>query len=362
MLRLPLGRGSGERYLILETKGFDELRDIDVFQRLTDGADLTVEEARSVFERIMAGQLDEALIGALLGALLTKGECVDELVGAGQAMRASALRIQCDAEAIDTCGTGGDGISTFNVSTTAAIIAAAAGATVAKHGNRSSTRVSGSTEVLTELGINVDADRATVERCLREVRIGYLNARVLHPAMKYAAPVRQAIPVRTIFNLLGPLTNPAGVRRQLVGVPRLDLVEMIAEALRRLGTVKAWVVHGSQGLCDLTVTGPTTVVELRDGALHRFTVTPEDVGLRRGELSDLLVGSPVESAARVRAILGGEKSAARDHALLNSGAALVVAGLANALSDGVSMAAGAVDDGRALATLERWRTIAGLPG
>jgi anthranilate phosphoribosyltransferase len=183
----------------------------------------------------MAGQLNEAVIGALLGALLTKGECVDELVGAAQAMRGSALRVNCDADAIDTCGTGGDGISTFNVSTTAAIIAAAAGATVAKHGNCSSTRVSGSTEVLTELGIDVEADRGVVERSLREVGIGYLNARVLHPAMKYAAAVRQAIPFRTIFNLLGPLTNPAGVRRQLVGVPRPDLVERIAEALRRLG-------------------------------------------------------------------------------------------------------------------------------
>jgi len=337
-----------------------ELR--NVFEQIAEGNDLTIDQARGVFERIMAGQLSEAVMGALLGALLSKGECVDELVGASQAMRASTLPIQCDPGAIDTCGTGGDGVSTFNVSTTAAIISAAAGVTVAKHGNRSSTRVSGSTEVLTELGINVDADRATVERCLREVRIGYLNARLLHPAMKYAAPVRQSIPVRTIFNLLGPLTNPAGVRRQLVGVPQPVLLEMIAETLRRLGTIKAWVVHGSQGLCDLTVTGPTTVIELQDGALHKFTITPEDVGLRRGDLRDLLVGSPAESAAKVRAILGGEKSPARDHALLNSGAALVVAGLTDTLSAGILMAADAIDDGRALATLERWIRIAGLPG
>lgn len=333
-----------------------------VFEHITAGNDLTVDETSGVFERIMAGQVGEALIGALLGALLTKGECVDELVGAAQVMRANALRIQCDPNAIDTCGTGGDGISTFNVSTTAAIIAAAAGATVAKHGNRSSTRVSGSTEVLTELGIDVEAGRESVERSLREVRIGYLNARLLHPAMKYAAPVRQAIPVRTIFNLLGPLTNPAGARRQLVGVPRLDLGETIAEALRRLGAVKAWVVHGSNGLCDLTVTGPTTVIELHDGALRRFTITPEIVGLPRGELGDLLVRTPAESAARVRAILNGEKSAARDHALLNAGAALVVAGVVDTLSAGVSMAAEAVDSGLALDTLERWRAIAGSLG
>lgn len=330
-----------------------------LFQRLTAGNDLTVDEARAVFERIMAGQLSEALIGALLGALLTKGECVNELVGAAQAMRASALKVRCDAEAIDTCGTGGDGISTFNVSTTAAIIAAAAGATVAKHGNQSSTRVSGSSEVLTELGINVEADRDTVERCLREVRIGYLNARLLHPAMKYAAPVRQAIPVRTIFNLLGPLTNPAGVRRQLVGVPRLDLVDTVAEALSKLGAIRAWIVHGTNGLCDLTVTGPTTVVELRDGELRKFTITPEVVGLRLGNLGDLLVRTPAESATRVLAVLNGEKGAARDQALLNAGAALVVAEVADTLSAGVSMAADTLDDGRAMATLERWRTIAG---
>jgi anthranilate phosphoribosyltransferase len=332
-----------------------------LFERLAAGTDLTVDEAKGVFERIMAGQLNEAVIGALLGALLTKGECVDELVGAAQAMRGSALQVSCDADAIDTCGTGGDGISTFNVSTTAAIIAAAAGATVAKHGNCSSTRVSGSTEVLTELGIDVEADRGVVERSLREAGIGYLNARVLHPAMKYAAPVRQAIPFRTIFNLLGPLTNPAGVRRQLVGVPRPDLVERIAEALRRLGAVHAWVVHGTHGLCDLTITGPTAVVELRNGALRRFTITPEELGLRRGELNDLRVRSPAESAARVQAIFLGERGPARDHALLNAGAALVVAGLVGNVNDGVTMARDAVDDGRAAAKLEQWRAVAGLP-
>jgi anthranilate phosphoribosyltransferase len=332
-----------------------------LFQRISARGDLTVDEAKGVFERIMAGQLNEAVIGALLGALLTKGECVDELVGAAQAMRGSAVRVNCDADAIDTCGTGGDGISTFNVSTTAAIIAAAAGATVAKHGNCSSTRVSGSTEVLTELGIDVEADRGVVERSLREAGIGYLNARLLHPAMKHAAAVRQAIPVRTIFNLLGPLTNPAGVRRQLVGVPRPDLVEKIAEALRRLGAVHVWVVHGADGLCDLTITGPTAVVELRNGALRSFTITPEEIGLRRGELNDLLVHSPAESAARVQAIFRGERGPARDHALLNAGAALVVAGIVGNVDDGVSMARDAVDDGRAEAKLEQWRAVAGLP-
>lgn len=330
-----------------------------VFETLTASRDLTREQARSVFGRIMNGSMPESVIGAFLGAFLVKGECVDELVGAAEAMRANAVRIKCKADCIDTCGTGGDGINTYNVSTTAAIIAAAAGATVAKHGNRSTTRVSGSTEVLTQLGIDVDADSRTVERCLAEVRIGYLNARSLHPAMKYAAPVRQALPVRTIFNLLGPLTNPAGARRQVLGVPRLDLVDKIAEALLALGVVHAWVVHGAGGLCDLTVTGPTTVVEVRNGALRPLTVTPEGVGLRRASLDTLLVDSPADSAETIRAILRGEPGAARDHALMNAGAALIVAGLANNLGEGVALAARAVDEKKAADTLNRWRSIAG---
>lgn len=331
-----------------------------IFDQLVAGRDLTREQTRWIFERIMGGEVPQSVIGALLGALLVKGECVDELVGAAEAMRASARRINCAADCIDTCGTGGDGISTYNVSTTAAIIAAAAGATVAKHGNRSTSRVSGSTEVLAQLGIDVETDSKTVERCLAEVRIGYLNARTLHPAMKYAAPVRQALGVRTIFNLLGPLTNPAGARRQVVGVPGLALLDKIAQALMKLGTVHAWVVHGADGLCDLTVTGRTTVVELRDGALKRFTITPEEVGLRRASLDALLVNSPMASAEIVVAILQGDSGPQREHALINAGAALVVAGLAESLRDGVARAARAVDEGAAIDTLDRWRAIAGI--
>ena len=330
-----------------------------IFATLAARRDLTREQSRQVFEDVMSGRLPDGALGALVGGLFTKGECVDELVGAAEAMRAHALKVACDAKAIDTCGTGGDGISTFNVSTTAAIIAAAAGATVAKHGNRSVTRASGSTEALTCLGIDVSADPTTVERCLATVRIGYLNARKLHPAMKNAAAVRQAIPQRTIFNLLGPLTNPAGVRRQVVGVPAPHLTEMIARALLDLGAIHAWVVHGADGLCDLTITGSTMAVEVRDGALRRFTVTPEMVGLRRGLLAELLVDSPQSSAARIQAILRGEKGPARDHALLNAGAAIVVGGLAEDLAEGVALAAGAIDGGAAAETLRQWRTIAG---
>ncbi len=326
-----------------------------IFECLRARQNLTVEQAEWVFARIMDGQLSDPTMAAFVGALLVKGESVEELVGAAKVMRGRAIRVACDdPNAIDTCGTGGDGVNTFNVSTCAAIIAAAAGATVAKHGNRSSTRVSGSTEVLNELGMDVEAEGATVERCLREARIGYLNARLLHPAMKYAAPVRQAIPVRTIFNLLGPLTNPAGVQRQLVGVPQPELVDKMAQALHRLGCVHGWVVHGDGGLCDLSVSGPSTVCELREGAFRTFTIVPEEAGLRRGSLDDLRVNSPAESAGRILSILRGEPGACRDHALLNAGAALVVAGLAATLLEGVAKAADAVDSGTAAAKLGAW--------
>ena len=330
-----------------------------VIEQLRAGKDLARGQAKWVFDRMMSGDVDERDFKALLTALVDKGESVDELVGAAEAMRAKVVRINCDAECIDTCGTGGDGISTYNVSTTAAIIAAAAGATVAKHGNRSTSRVSGSTEVLTELGIDVEADVEVVERCLREARIGYLNARNLHPAMKHAAPIRQALPFRTTFNLLGPLTNPAGARRQVLGVPRPELVEKLGRALLELGAKHAWVVHGD-GLCDLTVTGSTTVVEVREGELRRFAVDPKDVGLGRASMDDLLVSSPKASAEAVLRILDGEAGPKRDHALLNAGAALVVAGVATDLGVGVALASEAIDDGRARETLDRWRSLGGV--
>jgi len=332
-----------------------------VFARVTGGGDLTREQARRTFERIMTGEVSQPLMGALFGALLTKGESVEELVGAAEAMRARVTRIACPADAIDTCGTGGDGISTYNVSTTAAIIAAAGGATVAKHGNRSTTRICGSTEVLAELGIDVEAPRQAVELSLATIGIGYLNARMLHPAMHYAAAVRQAIPSRTIFNLLGPLTNPAGVRRQIVGVPRPELVPLMAGALSQLGAVHAWVVHGADGLCDLSVTSKTTVVEVLDGRLRTLAIEPEDVAIRRGTLSDLMIDSPQAGAKAVLQILDGEQGPRRGHALLNAGAALVVAGVAPDLRAGVDRASQAVDSGAAKAKLAQWREIAGLP-
>lgn len=348
------------RWLAIEGKGRDRIAmDLKaIFVKLTCRDDLSRDEARWVFERIIRGEMEPATVAAWLAAITVKGECIDELVGAAEAMRTAALPVRCPPGAIDTCGTGGDGMSTFNVSTTAAIVVAAAGVPVAKHGNRSTTRSSGSTEALEELGIDVEADVTVVERSLREVGIGYLNARQLHPAMRQAAPIRAAIPVRTIFNLLGPLTNPAGVKRQLVGVPSVDLVAKIATVLAGLGAVHVWVVHGADGLCDLSITGESQVVEFQNGTSRSFTVAPEDVGLARGPLAALAVESPRDSAARIWGILSGERGACRDHTLLNAGAGLVVAGRAPSLAEGVELARHAIETGAAMKTLEHWRAIA----
>lgn len=322
---------------------------------------LTEAEAYAAFGRIMSGAASEAEIAAILVALASKGECAEEIVGAARAMRDKVTPVRCEADCIDTCGTGGDGISTFNVSTTAAIIAAAAGATVAKHGNRTNSRVSGSAEVLQCLGVNIEASVPVLERCLRECRIAFLYAPRLHPAMKYALPVRQALKVRTIFNLLGPLTNPAGARRQVIGVPRPELTELLADALRRLGATRAMIVHGADGLCDLTITGPTRVSELADGRIRTYELVPEDAGLPRAELSALIVDSPQASAAAVCEVLAGRSGPRRDHALLNAAAALTVAGLCGTLRDGVRLAAEAIDRGAARETLARLAAMSTAP-
>ena len=324
-----------------------------LLEQVVRGRDLSRDDARQAFDQIMSGTVEPPVIAALLAALSAKGETIDEIAGAALAMRRCLTPVRCHPQAIDTCGTGGDGISTFNVSTTAAIIAAAAGVTVAKHGNRSTTRVSGSAEVLQALGVNIEADVPTVERCLTEVRIGFLFAPALHPAMKYAAPARKALGIRTIFNLLGPLVNPAGVRRQVIGVPRPELTETLAGVLGELGSRHAWVVHGSDGLCDLTATGESRVTELFDGTIRTFTVRPADCGLSPAtSLDDLRVNSAAASAETIREILAGQPGPRRDHALLNTGAALVVGGLAADLPAGVVRAARAVDSGAARHTLQ----------
>ncbi len=326
----------------------------DIIGQLREGRHLTREQTAAVFERIMSGALGEEQIEQFLAALADLGETVDELVGAAEVMRRHVTRVPCDdPRAVDTCGTGGDGISTFNVSTAAAVVAAAAGACVAKHGNRTNTRKSGSAEVLAALGVNIDAEVGTVARCLREIRLGFLYAARLHPAMRHAAAARKKLARRTIFNLLGPLTNPAGVRRQVIGVASPDLLPLVAEALRRLGAEHAFVVHGHDGLCDLTITGPSSYIEVRHDACRAGSLRPENVGLAVGDGGALRVGGPEESAAAIRAILAGEPGPRRGHTLLNAAATLVAASVAMEFDDGVRRAAAAIDSGAASETLTR---------
>lgn len=324
----------------------------EVLSRLAGGHDLSRAEAQELFGRIARGHVGAELLGNILTALAAKGETAEEIAGAAAAMRGSAVAVRCPAGAIDTCGTGGDGISTFNVSTAAAIIAAAAGAVVAKHGNRTNTRASGSADVLAVLGVNIEAEVAVVERCLAEAGIGFLFAPKLHPAMRHAGAVRQRLGTQTIFNYLGPLINPAGVRRQVVGVSRPGLTETFSRVLIGLNAEHAWVVHGSDGLCDLTITGPSAVCEVKDGQARAFHVRPQDAGLKTASLDALRVDSPQSSAEVIRGVLDGRPGPPRDHALLNAAAALVVAGAVEDLAAGVDAAARAVDDGRARGKLD----------
>jgi len=319
-----------------------------------DGANLSRKQTREVFEQIMTGQVPTERIAEFLRVLAGKGETANEIAGAADVMNEKVTRVHCTAECIDTCGTGGDGISTFNVSTTAAIIAAAAGATVAKHGNRTHTRASGSAEAIAQLGVNLDAPVPVLQRCLASCHIAFLYAPNLHPAMKYAGPARQALGIRTIFNLLGPLTNPAGAKRQLLGTCRPDLTETLAAVLAARGATFAWVAHAHNGLCDLSITGPTQITEIRDGCIRTFHVRPEEVGLTPAPLEALIVDSPQASATAIRDILEQrDLGPRRDHALLNAAAALVVAGLADNLHAGMRHAITTVDSGAAHATLEQ---------
>ncbi len=327
-----------------------------ILKQLVAREHLAPDEARALFDALMKNELEPPMVGALLAALATKGETVDEIVGAAQAMRGhlSAVRLPAGVNAIDTCGTGGDGKPVFNVSTTVAVVAAAAGATVAKHGNRSNARPSGSAEVLDALGVNVEADVPTLERCLAQCRVAFLHAMRLHPAMKHAAPVRRALAVRTIFNLVGPLSNPAGVRRQLLGVNRPELVETMIAALRRLGAERAMVVHGLEGLCDLSVAGPSRI-GLWDG--RQVSVEEVDctlVGAKPGRLEDLYVRSPLHSAEIIRQVLAGERGLARSMVVFNAAAAIWVAGLASDWKDGAECAEEALDSGAARETLAAW--------
>jgi anthranilate phosphoribosyltransferase len=325
--------------------------------RLADGETLGEEEAERLFGALMSGEVSAMQTAALLMALRVRGETVAEITGAARAMRAKALRVDAPADAVDTCGTGGDAKGTYNISTAAALIVAGAGVPVAKHGNRSVSSKSGSSQVLEALGVKVDAGADVAARAIREAGMGFLMAPVHHAAMKHVAPVRQELRIRTIFNLLGPLSNPAGTRRQVVGVFAAQWVEPLAHVLQRLGATHAWVVHGEDGLDELTTTGGSHVAEVKDGAIRTFTVTPADAGLDRAAPADLRGGDVAENAAALARLLDGEKGAYRDIAVFNAAAALIVAGRADTLAKGAALAAQSIDEGRARHVLEALRRI-----
>ncbi len=328
-----------------------------VLARVAAGERLNEAEAEQVFDTIMAGGATDAQIGALLMALRLRGETVDEITGAARAMRGKALTIEAPAGAIDTCGTGGDGSGTYNVSTAAAFVVAACGVPVAKHGNRASSSKSGSADVLAALGVKVDADMALVTESLWQNNLGFLMAPRHHSAMRHVAHVRVELGTRTLFNLLGPLSNPAATKWQVVGVFAQAWVRPLAEVLGRLGAERAWVVHGTDGLDELTTTGPTRIAEWRNGVVHEFEVTPEQAGLTRASPADLKGANAAHNAAALRRLLDGQAGAYRDIVLLNAAAALVVAGRADDLAQGVEQAARAVDSGAAAAVLDRMVVI-----
>jgi anthranilate phosphoribosyltransferase len=325
-----------------------------LIEKLGRREDLTTDEAAEAMAVIMRGDAAPAQIAGLLVGLTMKGERPSELVGLARTMRAQAVTLsQPVTDVFDTCGTGGDRSGTFNISTAAALVVAACGLPVAKHGNRSVSSRCGSADVLEALGVKVSAAPDVVERCLRDVGIAFFFAPTFHPAMRHAAQARKDLGVRTAFNLLGPLTNPARAARQIVGVPRPELTELLARALLLLGSLRAWVVHGADGLDELSTTGYTKVSECRDGAVQTFYVHPADYGLAKTSLEALRGGDAPENAQRIRDILDGVKGPTRNIVLLNAGAALFIAGRAESVRTGTLTAAEAIDSGKARTVLTR---------
>jgi len=329
---------------------------VAAIRRVVAGEDLSAEESYACMAAIMSGEATDAQVAGFLTALRMKGETVEEITGCARAMREKATRIdpgESPYDVIDTCGTGGDVRGTFNISTAAALVAAGAGVRVAKHGNRSVSSHSGSADVLKVLGVNIEADRPAVERCLREANIGFLFAPRLHAAMKYAIGPRRELAIRTVFNILGPLTNPAGATCQVLGVYDGALVPVLARVLHHLGSKHCFVVHAADGLDEVSTTGPTHVAELADAEVREYDMSPEDFGLQRCDLAALVVESPEESAAAVRSVLAGEPGPRRDIVLLNAAAGIAASGAAPDLKAALEMAAESVDSGAAAAALEK---------
>jgi anthranilate phosphoribosyltransferase len=328
----------------------DDLKSI--IGKVATGASLSREEAASAFDAVMSGEATPSQMGGLLMALRVRGETVDEITGAVTAMRSKMLTVDAPTEAVDIVGTGGDGSGSVNVSTCAAFIVSGTGLPVAKHGNRALSSRSGAADVLASLGVKIDLKPEQVGRCVSECGIGFMFAPAHHPAMKNVGPTRVELATRTIFNLLGPLSNPAGVKRQMVGVFSRQWVQPLAQVLKNLGSESAWVVHGSDGLDEITLTGPTFVSALNNGEIRNFEVTPEDAGLSRCEPGALKGGDADANAIALQSVLDGKPSPYRDVALMNAAAALIVAGRAKDLKEGVAIGAKSLDSGAANARLK----------
>ena len=320
--------------------------------KVAAGTPLSFEEAREAFDIIMSGDATPGQIGGFLMALRVRGETVEEISGAVATMRAKMLRVRAPENAIDIVGTGGDGSHSVNISTASAFVIAGAGVPVAKHGNRGLSSQTGAADVLSGLGIKLDLEPEAIERCIAQAGIGFMFAPAHHPAMRHVGPTRVELGTRTIFNLLGPLSNPAGVKRQMVGVFSPEWIDPVAGALKTLGTERAWVAHGD-GYDEITTTGETQVAELKDGAIRRFTLTPEQFGLARHLKDDLQGGDAAYNAAALRAVLEGTPGAYRDTVLMNAGAGLVVGGKAEELGPAILMAADSIDSGAARQVLDR---------
>jgi anthranilate phosphoribosyltransferase len=347
---------------------------IDVLYRVANHRQsLSRDEARAVMAEVLTGRCTDAQIAALLVALHMKGETVEEIVGFAEAIRATAAPLPLHQDSIvdvsgtgrdalvDTCGTGGDASGTFNISTATAFVVAGAGVRVAKHGNRSVTSKCGSADVMEALGVNIDLAPARLAACLEEVGMTFLFAPAMHSAMRYVQPARRELRLRTVFNLLGPLTNPARASTQVVGVYSMELVEKLARALSMLGLHRALVVHGLDGLDEITITGPTRVAEVREGEVRTYEVTPEEFGMKRASIEEICGGDAGVNAGIIREILGGTKSARRDVVLLNAAAALVAAGRADHLADALPLAAQSIDSGAAVDKLHNLAQFTNAP-
>ena len=325
----------------------------EAIQNLIAGKSLTMEQAAKVMQEIMDGEATPAQFGAFVTALRLKGETVDEIIGLAKTMKARAIHVNIDEPLVDSCGTGGDAAGTFNISTTAALVAAGAGLKVAKHGNRAMSSQCGSADVLEALGVKIDCDAQGVKRCIEEVGIGFMFAPLFHPAMKYAAAPRREIGIRTVFNLIGPLTNPAGAKAQVVGVADGAMLEKITIALEGLGCQHALVVHGESGLDEIAIDGRTHICELKDGKIGSYDIVPGDFGLAEASLDSIKGGTAAENAALLRSILSGSKGPQRDVVLMNTAAVLLAGNRVENLEQGLELAKEVIDSGRAMAKLER---------